>query len=171
MQKRASILAAALAAAALSAPALAAGDGGHGGGSSEGPSNRIKATFTLSSDLEDTGADEGAAEAVGVATRAVIIPTLSMPAFDDDRLKNYLFVNVRIVVHEGVDPWPLREQVPRIRDAMIRAGHRRSIADPENALRIDGDLARDVLREALSQFTDLDGIERIELTNVDTHAS
>ena len=164
---RASVLAAALCAAVFSPSALAAGGGG---GGDDGPSNRVRAAFTIRSDLDESaGADQGA-EAGEAGPRAVVIPTLSMPAFVDGELLAYFFVNVRVIVMEGSDPWSVREKTHYIRDAMIRAGHRRSIADPAAPERIDTEVAREILGEALGELVDPREIERIEFTNVDRAA-
>ena len=155
------------------APAFAAGGGGHGAGQGEdaGPSNRVRASFTLQSDLDETSGVENEETENGEAgPRAIVIPTLSMPAFVDGQLSAYFFVNVRVIVAEGSDPWAVREKTHYIRDAMVRAGHRRSIADPEAPTRIDAELAREILNEALSELVDMRDIERIEFTNVDRAA-
>jgi hypothetical protein len=44
----------------------------------------------------------------------------------DNKLRNYLFVNARMLVADGKDPWKYREQSHFIRDAVIRAAHRTS---------------------------------------------
>lgn len=149
-------------------PVQAAGGGGHGGESL--PDNHVRASFTLEPDVEDGGAD-GYGDAGELGPRAVIVPTLSMPSFEDGELRTYLFVDVRLVMKEGVDPWRIREQAHLIRDALIRVGHRSSIADPEHPNRIDAERAREILREGIREVVDLDKVERIEFTNVDTQAS
>jgi hypothetical protein len=59
--------------------------------------------------------------------RSVDFGGLVFPVFaKDGRLLNYLFVNARIMVGPGKDPWKYREKAHFIRDAMIRASHRTS---------------------------------------------
>jgi len=139
------------------------------GGATSGPSNRIQATFTVEQDHEDGGVDghTGFEEA---GPRAVNIPTLVLPAFAVDRLAGYLFVDVRVIVAEGADPWEVRGKAHRIRDALIRAGHRRSVADVNNPRRIDADRAREILSEGMIEIIPAEDIERLEFTHVAAHA-
>jgi hypothetical protein len=59
--------------------------------------------------------------------RSIELGGLVFPVFDkDNKLRNYLFVNARMLVADGKDPWKYREQSHFIRDAVIRAAHRTS---------------------------------------------
>lgn len=73
---------------------------------------------------------DGGAEAEGDdkdVGRTVELGGLVFPVFSKDRkLQNYLFVNAKMTVAPGKDPWKYREQAHFIRDAVIRAAHRRS---------------------------------------------
>lgn len=160
------------AALALSAHALAA-EGGGGHGASTGPTNRIEANFTMPSDLPDAEQEElQAIDDAGVAgPRVVDIPTLSLPAFVDDRLYGYFFVNVRVIVAEGVDAWEVREKAHIIRDAMIRVGHDRSVADQGQPARLDVERARLVLQAGLERVVPAGQIEKLEILTVDSPRS
>lgn len=163
------ILGGLLAVVVVAYPTEASGGGGGHGGSNSGPSNRIRANFEVAPDVEDGGAD-GRTTFEEAGPRGVDIPVVALPVFADDTLISYLFVNVRVIVAEGVDPWSVRENAHKIRDAFIRAGHRRSISSVETPERIDPDTARAVLLEGLYEVVDRAKIERIEFTNVDAHA-
>lgn len=165
------LLLAAACAALLPAAALAEGGGGHGGAPA-GPTNRIVANFTMPSDLvEEEEEQEVAVDETGVAgPRVVDIPTLSLPAFVDGELSGYFFVDVRLLVAEGVDAWKIRDKAHIIRDALIRIGHRKSVADDAQPSRIDMEKAREILRDGLSEIVPLSEIERLEITNVDSPA-
>jgi len=158
-----------LAVVVVAFPTQASGSGGGGHSSSSGPSNRIQATFTVEQDHEDGGVD-GHTDYEEAGPRAVDIPTVVLPAFIDDELLGYLFIDVRVIVAEGKDPWDVREQAHRIRDAMIRAGHRQSIADETNPRRIDADRAREVLSQGIIDVLPAEDIERLEFTHVAAHA-
>lgn len=59
--------------------------------------------------------------------RSVSLDGLVFPVFDEKgKLKNYLFVNARMLVGSGKDPWKYREKQHFIRDAVLRAAHRTS---------------------------------------------
>ena len=95
------VLALALAGAAATS-AYAAGGGGGGHGASEAPTNRIRASFTLPSDLDVHVAEDGEGAVAG--PRVVDIPPAALPAFnEDEELQGYFFVHVRLIVAENVD--------------------------------------------------------------------
>lgn len=153
-----------LAGVLAASPALAAG-GSSGGGTGE-PSNRVRAGFSLSIESEIQTIDEGTTSSEN--PRVIDIPTMVMPAFHEGRLQNYLFVSVQLVAGEGVSAWRLRERTHYMRDAMIRASHRRSVSLPNDPTRIDVELAREIMAEGLADVVSLDQIERIEIVGVDT---
>jgi hypothetical protein len=161
------------AALTAAAPSWAAGGGGGHGGEATGPTNRFQANFSLPSDIEiEEQEHQQALDDAGVAgPRVVDIPTLSLPAFVDEELVGYFFVNVRVVVNEGVDAWKVRDKAHIIRDAMIRTGHARSIADPERPTRIDVERARGILMEGLVRVVPVEQIEKLEITSVDSPTS
>jgi hypothetical protein len=145
-------------------------DAASGGHENAGPSNRVVAGFSMPSDLE-AAPTEGLGDASVAGPRVVDIPTVSLPAFsEDEELLGYFFVNVRLVVVEGVDAWRVREKAHIVRDAIIRAGHRRAIADSAEAADIDVDYARAILRDAVGEVVPLAQIELIEILTVDTPA-
>lgn len=74
--------------------------------------------------------------------RSIDLGGLVFPVFTDEgKLKNYIFVNARMAVGPGKDPWKYREQAHFIRDAVVRAAHRTSF-------NVKGDFAK--LDEALA---------------------
>lgn len=155
-------------AAAVALPTLASAEGGHGG--SAGTSNRIAANFTMPSDAEEPEEAVVFDEAGVAGPRVVDIPTLSLPSFADDELYGYFFVDMRLIVVEGVDAWKIRDKAHLIRDALIRTGHRQSVGDLDHPSRIDMEKAREILRDGLSGVVPLEEIERLEITNVDSPA-
>ena len=52
-----------------------------------------------------------------------LAPT-GLPVFVDGRVKNYVFIQVRLVPAPGADLIKLREKEPYYRDALVRAAHR-----------------------------------------------
>ncbi len=147
----------------LSAPAIGAGGGG---GDASEPSNRVRAGFTLDPVYSDQPVDETTTSSEN--PRVIDIPTMVMPAFRNDHLENYLFVTVRLVASEGVSHWRLRERTHYMRDAMIRAAHRTSVADPNDPTRLDMEAAREVMQEGLDEVLEPGSIERVEIIGVDT---
>ena len=150
----------------LGSPAFAGGGGGGGGKSKGGEavSNRIKATFTLE-DIEGGGEEEPVSEA---GPRAVMLPTIAAPVFEDDRLHGYLFVSFQINVSESADPWKLREHIADVRDAVIRGTHERSIG-VRSAIggELDEVAAREVVVAATTGVLSDGGVESVEVLNYD----
>lgn len=159
------ILAAALFAAMAASPASA---GGGGSSAPSGPSNRVQASFTLNGE-EEHGEEE--AEHGGENPRAIVLPSMALPAFRDGVLENYLFVSVRLIAADGVDAWRMRERAHYMRDAMIRAAHRRSVARADNVTEVDEEAAREVFREGLLEVVDAEDIARIDIIAVDSRRS
>lgn len=59
--------------------------------------------------------------------KSVDLTGLVFPVFDENyKLKNYLFVNARMVVADNKDTWKFREQAHVVRDAVLRQAHRTS---------------------------------------------
>jgi len=79
--------------------ALAAGGGGGGGGTRDG--NRIQAGFTL--DDPEEGEDPADSHGTDDNPRVIILPAIVSPLIEDDRLRGYAYLQVRMMVREGVD--------------------------------------------------------------------
>src|SRR5579871_4414537 len=74
--------------------------------------------------------------------RSIDLSGLVFPVFTETgKLKNYLFVNARMLVGPGKDPWKYRNQAHFIRDALIRVAHRISFNAKGDFTKLDEDLA------------------------------
>ena len=74
--------------------------------------------------------------------RSVELGGLVFPIFDaKGKLKNYLFVNARMLVGPGRDPFKYRDKGHFIRDAVVRAAHRTSFAMKDDVNKLDEKLA------------------------------
>jgi hypothetical protein len=67
----------------------------------------------------------------------VDLAPVGLPIISDGRLRNYVFVNVRLQLRDGADPLKLREKEPYFRDALVRASHRRPFVVAGDWARID----------------------------------
>jgi flagellar basal body-associated protein FliL len=54
----------------------------------------------------------------------VAISPVALPVVVNNKVVNYVFVNVRIDLNQGADASKLREREPYFRDALVRAAHR-----------------------------------------------
>lgn len=127
-------------------PSRAAG-GGEGDAVEAGPSNRVKANFTLKSDMPNV--DVMAAIIEDESPNTVSVPLVAMPAVRDGKLADYVFVSVRLTLAEGRDSWAVHEQSHWIRDAIVRASHRVSVIAPDD-LSLDEARARAMIQEAVA---------------------
>lgn len=146
----------------IAAPAFAVeGEKSDAGGHATAGANRIQAGFSLSRDDEtaEPPEDEG---------RGVEIPTIVTPVFTDGRLLNYIFVNPRLIVKDGLDPWKVRDQSHVVRDAMIRIAHRESLADPSDPRVLDREKAARVWQAAANEALQSDSIVAVQFLNVDS---
>ncbi|MGF1463917.1 MAG: hypothetical protein ACFB2Z_12295 [Maricaulaceae bacterium] len=143
-----------------------AGGGGGGGKSSkkdEGPSNRFKASWTLEDDTEEEVEPEEFSEEVH---RAVDFPAFAAPLTRGERLENYAFLNIRVLVVDGGDVWKARENIHIIRDAFVRAVHKAPVSDDDGNT-LDFERARTVLGQAYAEVIADPPVDTIEFLNVD----
>lgn len=75
---------------------------------------------------------------------------VGLPVVIDDRVRNYVFVRLRLHLAEGHDPMSLRSKDPHLRDSLVRMAHRRSLAIPGEANRLSpGPIAGHVMATAI----------------------
>jgi len=119
---------------------------------------------------ESGGEAEGADKDVG---RTVELGGLVFPVFNKDRkLQNYLFVNARMTVASGKDPWKYREQAHFIRDAILRAAHKTSFGSPTNPGVLDEKVAaEESLRAANEVVGEANALTEMTFTQIASQAN
>lgn len=107
---------------------------------------------TMLAGLSRAAAQPSAQEAAE-ASRSMDAAYIAVPVVRDGVLVNYLFVTMRIDISPQVDLWRTRERAHFLRDALVRAAHRTSLADPRRDDQLNTPLATQVFaaaaREAL----------------------
>jgi hypothetical protein len=100
--------------------------------------------------------------------RSIDLSGLVFPVFNDaGKLKNYLFVNARMLVGPGKDPWKYRNQAHFIRDALIRAAHHTSFNVKGDFTKLDEDLAaRECLKAANDAVGERDALVAMTFTEI-----
>ncbi|WP_282009343.1 hypothetical protein [Brevundimonas aveniformis] len=53
------------------------------------------------------------------------LTVVGLPVVVDDRIRNYIYVRLKLYVAAGTEPMSLREKDPHIRDSLVRMAHRR----------------------------------------------
>ncbi len=92
------------------------------------------------------------------SNRSVELNAMVFPVIVDGKLVNYLFVNARMQVADGKSIWKYREQAHVIRDAVLRATHRKSVHLKGDGMRIDEALAAKVCIEAANEILEEDAM-------------
>jgi hypothetical protein len=75
----------------------------------------------------------------------VDLQPVAIPVVDGGRLRNYVFVNVRLTLSSRVDPNAVRPREPYFRDALVRTAHRTPFVVPGDWNRINEAALKDSL--------------------------
>jgi hypothetical protein len=114
------------------------------------------------------GHGEGKESKDAEVARSIDLGGLAFPMFDDDgELKNYLFVNARMLVAPGKDQWKYREKAHTIRDGIIRAAHRTSFDLDGDYTKLDEELAaKECIKAANDSIGEKDALVAMTFTQV-----
>jgi hypothetical protein len=93
---------------------------------------------------------------------------LIVPVVRDGRLVNYLFVNARIQIAQGVDVFRTREKGHFLRDALLKAVHRRSLAAPDRDDQLDQAAAQALIATVARQTLGANAVRSVEILSVST---
>ncbi len=101
--------------------------------------------------------------------RSIELGGLVFPVFNEkDVLQNYIFVNARMVVAPGKDPWKYREKAHFIRDAVLRAAHRTSFNLEGTLTKLDEKRAAAECVKASNAILGEDAIVGMTFTQIDS---
>lgn len=105
--------------------------------------------------------------------RSIDLGGLVFPVFSDDgKLQNYLFVNARMKVGDGKDPWKYREKAHFIRDAVVRVSHRTSFSMKDDLTKLDEQLAAaECLKAANEALGEKDAVVTMTFTQIASRIS
>jgi hypothetical protein len=105
--------------------------------------------------------------------RSIDLGGLVFPVFTNDgKLKNYLFVNARMKVGDGKDPWKYREKAHFIRDAVVRTAHRTSFNMKNDLTKLDEKLAAaECLKAANEALGEKDAVVTMTFTQIASRVS
>ena len=78
------------------------------------------------------------------------LTVVGLPVITEDRVRNYIYVRLRLHVSVGTEPMSLREKDPHIRDSLVRMAHRRPFTVSGNLNRLNaGAMAGHVMATAI----------------------
>jgi hypothetical protein len=104
--------------------------------------------------------------------RSIDLSGLVFPMFDEKgKLKNYIFVSARMLAGPGKDVWKYREQQHFIRDAIVRAAHRKSLNAKGDYTKLDEKLAAETcIRAANEVVGEKDALVSMTFTQIASQA-
>lgn len=111
-------------------------------------------------------AQPAAKEEKAGAGQFIYVQNLVTPVVRDGRLVNYLFINCRIQMAPGVDVWRAREKGHFLRDALIRAVHRRSLASPDRVDQLDQAAAQALITSVARQVLGAQSVASVQIVGV-----
>lgn len=94
----------------------------------------MTAASTVAAGSAGASAPAKKSETVG---QYVDLSPLAIPSMEGRRLRNYIFVAVRVKLTARADPQKLRDKEPYFRDAIVRAAHRTAFNLPTDFDRLD----------------------------------
>lgn len=113
--------------------------------------------------------DEGisSAEEKEIA-RSIDLGGLVFPVFDEElKLKNYIFVNARMLVGPNRDAWKYKDKAHFVRDAVLRAAHRTSFGLAGDSGKLDEKLAEaECVRAANEALGEKDALISMTFTQI-----
>ena len=95
-------------------------------------------SLVVSGALAATAVATGAeASGTPAASPALNIAGVGLPVIADGRLRNYVFVSLRLHLGGGATPETMRTKEAFLRDALVRAAHRTPFTVPNDWTRLD----------------------------------
>lgn len=102
------------------------------------------------------------------SARAVDVLNLVVPVIREGRLVNYVFVNARIMLSPRTDVWQARDKGHFLRDALLKAVHRQSIADSTRDDAINAPVAQALIADVARQVLGANAVRSVEILSVST---
>ncbi|MDZ4776931.1 MAG: hypothetical protein SGJ23_09115 [Alphaproteobacteria bacterium] len=102
------------------------------------------------------------------SARAVDVLNLVVPVVREGRLVNYVFVNARIMLSPGTDVWRARDKGHFLRDALLKAVHRQSIADSTRDDAINAPVTQTLIAGVAREILGANAVRSVEILSVST---
>ncbi|MGE3302253.1 MAG: hypothetical protein AB7M12_03995 [Hyphomonadaceae bacterium] len=100
--------------------------------------------------------------------RVIVAPNVVTPVIRDGKLVNYLFVTVQVDLADGANSLKLRDRAHFLRDSLLRATHRVSLASPDRNDTLNTQAALPVLKAAAEEALGAANIKKVSITGVDS---
>lgn len=89
----------------------------------------------------------------------------ALPVVAEGRLRNYVFVAIRLQLRPGADTEAVRAREPYFRDALVRAAGRQSLAVADDWTRMDEALIARVMMAEAARIAGPGVVRRVEVTS------
>lgn len=99
------------------------------------------------------------------AAPALNISGVGLPVIEGGRIRNYVFVSLRLHVGGGKTPEQLRPKEAYFRDALVKAAHRTPFLIPGDWTRLDGAALQRSLMASANQIAGRGAVTRVEIIN------
>ena len=109
-------------------------------------------------------ATEARAEGGGGSTAPILnIAGVGLPVIEDGRIRNYVFVSLRLHLGGSATPETMRPKEAYFRDALVRAAHRTPFTVPGDHTRLDEARISASLMRASTAIAGRGGVRRVEI--------
>lgn len=120
----------------------------------------IAATLVLSA-----GATAAVAEDAPAGGQSLSMPGVGLPIITGGRLRNYVFVSLRLHLGGSATPETIRTKEAFLRDALVRAGHRTPFVVADDWTRIDPAAVSASLMRSAATIAGRGAVTRVEIVS------
>lgn len=110
-------------------------------------------------------ATAAAAQDAPPAGQSLSMPGVGLPIIAGGRLRNYVFVSLRLHLGGSTTPESMRAKEAFLRDALVRAGHRTPFVVPNDWTRIDTAALSASLMRAAATIAGRGSVTRVEIVS------
>lgn len=95
----------------------------------------------------------------------VDLAPIALPVLDGRRLKNYVFVSLRLNLAQRADPQKWRDKEPYFRDALVRAAHRTGLNAPTDWSQLDENRLKALMLAEATKIAGAGVVTRVTLNS------
>ena len=97
--------------------------------------------------------------------QSLSMPGVGLPIITEGRLRNYVFVSLRLHLGESATPETMRAKEAFLRDALVRAGHRTPFVVADDWTRIDTAALSASLMRSATTIAGRGAVTRVEVVS------
>ena len=120
----------------------------------------IAATAAFSAIATVASAEDAPAEG-----QSLSMPGVGLPIISGGRLRNYIFVSLRLHLGGSATPQTMRTKEAFLRDALVRAGHRTPFVVADDWTRIDAAAVSASLMRSAATIAGRGSVTRVEIVS------